>query len=655
MKKILVIIFALFSGFCYAQNEQALRAATEPAVGVAQDQSPPAGEGLERGGDFPLLQEDSAPQAKLPHLFTYVDSPVVEQRQIYTADEIEKMHIADLPSLFQAAGIQILSYGTYGLEQKPSIRGFTDETVRVVIDGVCVNNPQYGTFDFTTLNVNDIEKIEIVRGGFTESISAEDAVAGVIYITTKKQAIGHSFFSDIFAKTFFNKNMPVDMVSLAFGYNGQFSENTFFKSNIKLTEAQNKYLYKTYKNTTGERKNSDVYDGQVSSRVSHFFSNGSSWSINDIAYAGYKNTPNVETSIANGIQQDYDNNLSFNLNFPSINRFCSMNNTTSWISSTRFYEENGAESKHYLNTVSNVHEINFFGNSFLNESLGMNLAVSHLNSTDDGIHTIFSASLKETTKLFFGRHFAVSLPQAIKVSGKNAAFLPKIGFSADFFYLEILLNGYRMIQFPNMDDLYWAESDTTSGNPNLKPEKGWGAEITFNAKNIFIPFSMCFYTNYYEQKIQWAQNSKKWMPQNIASAFYAGMNISAEKTFFEVVTLRGNFEYLYNILLDESNKLTYKKHIMWTPDIVASVIINLHLSVADINFEANYTGKRYTSNMNLYYVKPYCLFNASAELTLWTHCIPYLRIDNILNTDYISIPDYPMPRASLTAGIKAKW
>ena len=84
-----------------------------------------------------------------------------------TAEELEAAHYEDLSDVVERAGLQVLSYGPYGLESKPSIRGFTDETVRVVIDGICVNNAQYGTFDFSSINLSAVERIEIVRGGFT--------------------------------------------------------------------------------------------------------------------------------------------------------------------------------------------------------------------------------------------------------------------------------------------------------------------------------------------------------------------------------------------------------------------------------------------------------------------------------------------------------
>ncbi len=636
-----------------AASEVPLEGRSEGGLGSEGETSPAQNEKSEKITD-----------SKLPHLYTYLDSPVVEQREVFTSDEIEKMHVPDLPSLFQASGMQILSYGSYGLEQKPSIRGFTDETVRVIVDGICVNNPQYGTFDFTSLNVNDIEKIEIVRGGFNESVSGEGAVAGVIYIQTKKQSLGHNFSTDVFARTFFNQTLPLDGLGTAFGYDGEFSQNTFFKVRVKACEAQNRYFYKNYRGKSVEREHSDVYDGNISSSLSHYFGNGNSWTLSDIAYAGYKNTPNKAESKAWGLQEDYNNNLSFNMFIPKLMNVCKFTVSSTWLCSNRFYQENaqGFEeaSKHFLNSGLLSSEADFYGTEHLRGNAGFSFNVEALDSTNDGNHVLLSGLLKASPKVIFNRNFSMSLPLAFKFSGENTAFVPKVGFSANFsdlkyFPFEILLCGYRMIQFPIMDDLYWADSGYACGNPDLKPEEGWGAELTFNLKNKILPLSVAFYTNYYEQKIQWANDGVKWTPMNVASAFYAGLDASFKQTFFGILTIRGNFEYLYNQLLDESNPYTYKKRIMWTPDIVASLVAHLELSFVNLSLEANYTGKRYTSNSNLYEVEPYWLLNAGAEFTLWKYARPYVRVENILDKEYVSVPDYPMPGISFTFGVKCKW
>ena len=99
--------------------------------------------------DFDQIQDKNT--IVLPEITTYIPSSL-ENKITIKREQIQKEHYQNILQLLSYYSVQILSYGDYGLEQKPSIRGFTDETVRVVIDGVCMNNHQTGTFDFSTIN-----------------------------------------------------------------------------------------------------------------------------------------------------------------------------------------------------------------------------------------------------------------------------------------------------------------------------------------------------------------------------------------------------------------------------------------------------------------------------------------------------------------------
>ena len=68
---------------------------------------------------------------------------------------------------------------------------------------------------------------------------------------------------------------------------------------------------------------------------------------------------------------------------------------------------------------------------------------------------------------------------------------------------------------------------------------------------------------------------------------------------------------------------------------------------------ASYTGRRYNSNLNIGYLKPYVLVNLSAEgAEIGGHFTPYLKIDNALNWQYQAVEGYPMPGISLTIGAR---
>ncbi len=596
---------------------------------------------------------DSAGVTVLPHLYTYIDAPVAEQRIVYTHDDIEKLHVASVPKLIESAGIQTLSYGAYGNQSAPSIRGFTGSTVKVVIDGVCVNSAQNGTFDFTSLNPDDIERIEIVRGGFTEDVSGEGAAGGVVYITTKKQTLGNNFSADISAKTYFSAATPLDTVSAAFGYSGQFGENTFFKTNLKGTFARNAFPFTAYDDSIKYRKNNQVTDGATDSQLTHFFGNGNSWYVGDTTYDGYKHIPGTETSTTPGIQQDYNNRLAAGFSLPAVLNQFKIDGTVSWQSNNQLYDETSESSTHLLNTVSYTGMAQWYGSSGIKQSLGTAVNVSFLDSTNDGTHSLASGYVKETTKLYAGSVFSASIPVALSFSGENIAVVPKLGLRADLQRVTFVLDGYRMSLFPDMNQLYWKDSGYASGNPDLKPEDGWGGEAACSVHDVFMPFSVSVFSNYYFNKIQWQSTGGKWKPVNVASAFYIGCDVNAAVTLFSRVTLKGSWEWLYNRLLAEGS--TYGNMIMYTPDNVGAFSATYDGNPVTVTVEVNYVGRRYTDNSNLFYLEPYVLLNAVVSVQAGKYFSPYIRADNILDTDYESVPDYPMPGISLECGVKAKW
>ena len=601
-------------------------------------------------------QDDAQPdgtektnETVLPHVYTYIDTPVAEQRQVYTCDDIEKLHVKSLAELFNSAGIQTIDYGSYGSQTNPSIRGFTGGTVKVVIDGVPVNSAQNGNFDFTSFNPSDIEKIEITRGGFTEGLSGEGAVGGVIYITTKSQQLGNHFTSGISAKSYFNNKYPADTVYSNFGWDGQTGENTFVKMNLNGTYAANHFFYYNNTNKIRERENAEVKDGSADVKVSHYFGNGSSWTFGDIFYGGYKNIPNTS-----GIQQDYNNNLSASLSMPEICEGVSFNAASSWLSNNEWYDDAGESSIHHLTTGVLQGEASLHKYEKVKQTAGVSLKFDYLDSTNSGTHLLVSGTVKETTKLKISKILSCSVPLSFIFSGNNCAVVPKAGLCADFSSVKFLLDGYRLAAFPTMNQLYWKGAGA-AGNGNLGKEEGWGAEFSCSMPACFIPFTASLYTDYYEKSIHWGYKDGVWTPLNLKSAFYLGCDVSAEKSFAGVFVVSGSFEYLYNRLLDKSDTATYGKMIMWTPDIVASCSAQLFLKYFHFIIEGIYTGKRYEDNTNYYALDPYFIVNAAADFTVWNHITPYIRSDNLFDKTYESVPGYPMPGISVTCGIKAKW
>lgn len=603
---------------------------------------------------FNAFSQENEDSEDLMHLFTYIDVPLVEQREVFTAEDIEEQHIEDLPDLIENAGIQVLSYGTYGLEQKASIRGFTDETVRVVVDGVCMNNPQTGTFDFSSIDIASVEKVEIVRGGFTEGVEDESAVGGVIYITTKKQSLGHSVSVDSSIKSFGNmKTSPLSIDSSfnKINYSGQLAENSFLKVNGSFSYAQNRFLYENSKGTISTEKNALVKDASGGFQFSQYYGNGNSVCVSDTVYWGNKKCPGTEYSKNIGLLKDLNNFAKVSFYNPELSGLLNVHNNFSYYKCRRNYDDNYGPSEHNLDDFKYSSTADLFRTKKARESVGLSLNYTYLDSTNSGVHYQLSGVFKQTTRIFFNDTFSMVVPLGFKFCGYNTAFVPKLGFAWEFKYLDILADGYRMIQFPNMDDLYW-EGAGYSGNPDLECEKGWGTDLTFNVKQKILPFSVEFFWNYYEDKICWSGNTTK----NEKSAFYFGIDLNVKRSFLNdrlIFKLSG--EYLYNRLMNKADKLTYGKRIMWTPDFTGSFIMLVNLKKVDFNVGVNYMGKRYLSNLNTTYLEPYVLLNGAVNFNFFDNVKPYIRLENILNTRYQSIEGYVMPGASVTVGVNCSW
>ncbi len=85
-------------------------------------------------------------------------------------------------ALREVAGITVAQAGSTGASTSVFLRGGESDYVLVMVDGVQVNQPG-GAFDFSALTLDNVQRIEIVRGP-QSALYGSDAVAGVIHIIT---------------------------------------------------------------------------------------------------------------------------------------------------------------------------------------------------------------------------------------------------------------------------------------------------------------------------------------------------------------------------------------------------------------------------------------------------------------------------------------
>ncbi len=88
-------------------------------------------------------------------------------------------------ALRSVPGVEMERSGSLGKLTTVRIRGAAPTQVQVLVDGVRVKSTTTGDFDFADLSLDDVERIEVVRGP-QSTLYGADAIGGVINVITKR-------------------------------------------------------------------------------------------------------------------------------------------------------------------------------------------------------------------------------------------------------------------------------------------------------------------------------------------------------------------------------------------------------------------------------------------------------------------------------------
>jgi vitamin B12 transporter len=149
---------------------------------------------------------------------------VVYQITQETIENSQGKTIVDL--LNDVPGVEINgNFSTKGQNLGYYIRGGRNRQVAILLDGVNVNDPSSfnGDFDLRQIDINQVEKIEILKGA-SSTLYGTGAATGVINIILKKaskQGFNGTFNSSIGSNTSSeNSNLSAEEFSTNFNFNG---------------------------------------------------------------------------------------------------------------------------------------------------------------------------------------------------------------------------------------------------------------------------------------------------------------------------------------------------------------------------------------------------------------------------------------------------
>lgn len=665
MGKVPPALAALLLLFCFA----APLPAQEPADGEE------TGENFEN--DDVLLMEDEG-------ITVVGTAETTQQMALVSREEIEKAQAPDIPALLeQTLGLGTTRYGPYGNMADVNIRGFDTERVAVLVDGVPVNSTRSGEFDFNRIDMNSIERIEVIYGGSDTKYNVSGALGGVINIVTvKKQKPGWTIGGRVsntsalpgpYNKQYGGAGNPqwqdlADTQNLSLS--GVYGTDSYsFRAGLFGSRAENHFLYQDDYGYARRKEGNEVRDGGASVSYLREFSGLSTLIITGDFYYGDKHIPVSGYTTEYAEQKDFSTRQNIMLDMPRAFRDdFSAEFSLGHNGGILQYDPGLAPSRHNEHELTLINRWAWYPFQQFTLRFGGDYRFIYLNSTNDGLRDGRRGGLYLTSEYEPSKKLLLIFSVKGVSDGKSFIPVPKIGLAWAVNGSFTLKNNYfRSFKFPDFDDLYWIQAGFM-GNPDLKPEDGWGADISAEWKpGDFLNLNSSLYWEWTTDSIHWNNASGSWRPENISRGAFLGWDNSLKAAlpfspgFLGKPLLSLSWQFQLSWLLDDTTGFAANLRIPYMPQHVLGFSAELPWNTGSPEREGSllvsgrYEGLRFADTGNLIKLVPYVLLHVTVNQRMGKNLSAFGSLRNILNTRYVSFAEYPMPGITFTLGLRVNF
>ncbi len=549
----------------------------------------------------------------------------------YTIDreQIERSQADSVIDLLQTLpGVYITENGGFGGAASIINRGANTNQTLILIDGVRVNNPMLGGADLANLTLDQVGRIEVVKGPMS-SMWGADAMAGVVQIFTASGA-------------------QIDnAVRLGAGNYGT------TRGDFAWGTGQGRQSFGitgSWMQTDGVRDNSD-YDGfTIAARLDQPLAGG--------------------TLTLTGRYYDYDLGVPGPTTWPTPN---DRQNSTAMLGSLTWMRE-GLSSRDtirlgywneeidynytdFTNTAQNsVGEPTYFEAGWQHDWIGeiseitlgaeVRRTEGDFSDTALGAYSADNDAVAGVAQIQYRpgdwRFVAAARWQDDDLFGDETTW--RVGATRLFQggrsgVWANYATGYRV---PTFNELYFPGS----GNTDLMPEKSKSWEIGVFDSTDDALLEMAYFHNDFENLIEWREVEQfVWRPVNIADAVTEGVELSVRRNHGD----RWFERYSVSKLHWWSNG----DPLLRRPDWTAGYTLGYHDGRTQAQLDFIYVGDRLdaVSFPGPDEVASYYLVNVGARHDLGGGIEVWVRANNILDEQYESAANYPAPEFNFIAGL----
>ena len=607
-----------------------------------------------------------------------------QQMKVIDKETIERRNSRDLAALLEEElDMSVTRFGAYGNQTDMSLRGFDTERIAILIDGVPANSPHSGEFDVNQVDLANVERVEVIYGGSDTKYNVSGALGGVInIITVKKQPeglrLGGALSNTGYLPGEYNVRHSggetgspefidlADMQSLSLftGYGGKgFS----WKVSLFGNRAGNHYLYKDDYGFARRKVGNEVLDAGGSAAFVWDLPAAATLLSDTKFYYARRNFPVTMNATGSALATDLriTENILFNAPVAFRDDLAAEASLTYQASVTNY----GVDIASYDHYVTAINRWNWYPTPNITARAGADCRFLYVNSDSatetEPVKTGNQGGLYITGEWKPVRPLLLIASVKGSTDTRDAVAVPKIGLRWEALDCLVVKNNYfRSFKFPDFDDLYYRSLDSVFvGNPNLKPEDGWGADLTaeLNLWGVFTLESTAF-GQYTEDSIHWVKSAGgRWSPENVGVAWFAGFDarpkvkLAIHKAGITTLVIGASYQLQYSWLLSGNASFEQSYRIPYMPTHIVGGSLDLSWKTGSLLVSAHYETTRYADTINEMPLAPYCVVNATVNQNAGKHFTLFLSVRNILNAHYESFASYHMPGLSFTGGLRSSW
>ncbi len=639
-----------------------------------------AGNGPETTERVPVvkIEEVVVSATKTPVPVSHLTSAV----EVITGEDLERRQIKTVvDALRLGQGLAVFSSGGPGSRATVRIRGADSDQTLVLLDGAIMNSATFGDFNFSNLTLDNIEKIEILRGA-QSMVWGSDAMGGVINITTKRGR-GTPRASAFFEYGSFN--------SLREG--GEFSGQ---HGPIDFSFAASRWDFTGFSSVNfrrGAMERDAFRNWQASTRLGLTLPMGGRLDFN------YR-----------WLNSDIDNDSQSK---PGFDIFKAKSTRFQHVFSGRYKQPITEWWEQILTLSRQTQDIQTQNGTFRRNVVTGVVAPVFFGGTTDSTDTIANRiewqhnfKVGDPLLLTFGYQFreqlaksAGNFPFPTKIVSSHAGFaqaqlrlwdrvFATAGFRQDEYNLFKSATTWRVtggylhketgtkvrgsyatgFRSPDVNELFFPGF----GNPNLKPEKSQSMDVGIDQylfKNT-VNLSATYFWNRFRNLVQIDQNLALCGEDPFAPGSGIGascpLNVGLAKTqgveggfnyllvrnrpLLESLELRGQYTYTLTRDLIRGTRLSN-----WPAHQVSAVVSYQPIDPLRLNIEFRFVSRRFNDTRNQDRLDSFRVFNLSADYAVNKHVQVFTRVENLFDENYEEVLLRGTPVRSIYGGVRVSF